>query len=244
MQKRSWLLISLMVLLTITACGNNADEDTEELAMLEVEFEVPESLEVGETLKLEAVVTYGDEMVTDADEVIFEVWEKGDRENGKMIDAENNGDGTYTAETSFGEDGIFEMYAHTTARSLHTMPKREVVVGKGSDYEDVEEASGFQTEGFDMHFMEPEDVAVDEETELMVHLMLNDEEFEHAYVRYEIWNNNNPDDRDWVDAGESTAGEYIASYIFTEDGTYNIQIHVEDDDELHEHEQHQIEIND
>lgn len=244
MQKRIWILISLIVLLIISACENDAGEDTEELATLEVEFEVPESLDVGETLVLEAVVTYGDETVTDADEVIFEVWEKGDRENGEMIDSENNGDGTYTAETSFDHDGIFEMYAHTTARTLHTMPKREVVVGDGGEYEDDDEANEFHTEGFDMHFMEPEDVKVDEETELMVHLILDDNEFENANVRYEIWNDNNPDDRDWVDADESTAGEYVASHVFTEDGTHNIQIHVEDDDELHEHERHQVEIND
>lgn len=121
---------------TLAACGDN--EAVDELAMLEVEFEIPETLDVGETLKLEAVVTYGEETVTDADEVVFEVWEKDDQDNSEMIEAENNEDGTYTAETSFDDDGIYEMYAHTTARAMHTMPKREVVVGEGGEYEDAD----------------------------------------------------------------------------------------------------------
>ena len=42
---------------------------------------------------------------------------------------------------------------------------------------------------------------------------------------------------------ESVAGEYTASYTFAEVGSYKIQIHVEDDKELHEHEEHIIEVN-
>lgn len=130
-----------IALVILAACGNNDDTNNylDGLVVLEVGFDVPETLEVGETLVLEAVVTYGDEIVDDADEVVFEVWEKGKQDESDRIDSKNNGDGTYTAEVTFDEDGIYEMYAHTTARAMHTMPKREVIVGEGGDYEDLDE---------------------------------------------------------------------------------------------------------
>src|SRR5690625_6648091 len=74
-----------VILLSLAACGTNADND--EIHMLEVEFDVPEQIDVGEPLVLEAVVSYGDEPVKDADEVTFEVWEKNDRDNAVFYDA-------------------------------------------------------------------------------------------------------------------------------------------------------------
>lgn len=226
--------------LLFTACGNN--NDTDELLPLDVQFDVPESLEVGETLLLEAIVTYGDEFVVNADEVVFEVWEKGDQQNSDMIDAENNGDGTYTTELTFNEDGIFEMYAHTTAHDLHTMPKREIIIGEGGDYEDVEENDQFHTEGFDMYFNELEVVKTDDHVDLTVNLELNNEALIDAKVRYEIWEEKVPDERDWVDAEEENDGIYTTQHTFNKEGIYHIQVHVEDDDELHEHKTYTVEV--
>jgi|SRR5699024_4949192 len=119
----------------LAACGGeNSNESSEELLSLDVEFIVPESVEAGETVELKAEVTYGDEAETDAS-VEFEVWETGDEENSDKLEAENHGDGTYTAEYTFDQDGVFEMYAHTDAQNLHTMPKKEIVVGEGADEE-------------------------------------------------------------------------------------------------------------
>lgn len=236
MRKKITLLSIALLVLLLVACG-----DDDELHILEVDFIVPETAEVGETVELEAIVTYGDEAVTDADEVVFEVWEKNDQENSEMIDATNHEDGTYTAEVTFDHDGIFEMYAHTTARDMHTMPKKEIIVGEGGEYADEEDNTAFHTEGFDMHFVELDDVKVDEETELTVHIQIHEKPLENAKVRYEIWHEGMDDDRDWVDTNESTAGEYVGIYTFdTADTTYNIQVHVEDDADLHEHAQYEI----
>src|SRR5699024_6300160 len=109
----------------LVACGNDDGAD-DELLMIEVDFIVPEAVDVGETVELLAEVTYGDEKELDA-EVKFEVWEKGDEENSDMLEATNNGDGTYTADYTFDRDGIFEMFAHTDAQHQHVMPKKEIV---------------------------------------------------------------------------------------------------------------------
>lgn len=236
-----FLMFATIIVLTV-GCGEKDELDG--LTMLEVEFEVPETAEVNEIIELKAIVTYGDEFVTDARQMDFEVWERGKRDEGEWIEAENHGDGTYTTEVSFDHDGIFEMYAHTTARGLHTMPKREIIVGEGGDYEDIDNDSHFHTEGFDMHFMNPKDATINSDTKLTVNITMNDEPFEGAEVRYEIWNYDVSDKHDWIDAEEINSGEYVADHNFSESGTYNIQIHVEADDDLHEHEEYEIEVRD
>ena len=84
-----------------------------------------------------AVVTQGDEKVEDADEVVFEVWEEGKKDDSVKIESTNEKDGLYTAETTFDHDGLFHVQVHVTARGLHTMPIKEVTVGNGGTYEEA-----------------------------------------------------------------------------------------------------------
>lgn len=241
MKNKLFLFITVLSLLLLVACGGNKKDENEELLIVEVDFIVPETVEVGETVELKANVTYGDEVEKDAT-VKFEVWETGDQENSELIEAENNGDGTYTTEYTFNHDGVFEMYAHTDAQSQHTMPKKSITVGEGGNYDEEQDDSEFHTEGFDMHFTEPEDIATGKETELMVHLTLDEESLEDANVRYEVWPDGEEDSTFWVDAEETVAGEYVGQHSFEEAGKYHIQIHVKDNKDLHEHAEYEIEV--
>src|SRR5690625_5699538 len=74
MIKRWGMVLLALVLAMLVAC-NNDDEPTndeattdeeDELVALEVEFNVPETADADETVELEAIVTFGDEMVDDA----------------------------------------------------------------------------------------------------------------------------------------------------------------------------------
>lgn len=125
MKNKIWTLI--LLLLVLSACSNN---DSEELKMLQVDFQLPETANIDETVELKAIVTYGDEKVTDADQMEFEYWKVKDRDDSTFIDGESNGDGTYTAEISFDQEGDYELYAHTTAEELHTMPKKMTPIVK------------------------------------------------------------------------------------------------------------------
>lgn len=234
-------IILVVLIISLVACNDTQEENNDDIAMLDVEFNVPDEVDVGETVELEAIVTYGDEDVTDADDVNFEVWEKGDEENSDRYDATNHGDGTYTAEVTFEKDGIFEMYAHTTARDLHTMPKREITVGEGGNYENVDDENSFHTEGFDLNFKDIGKVKIDEEVSLNVEVTLDDEHLSDANVRFELWMDDEDDDRTWIDA-EETDEQYEAIHTFTEPGSYHIQIHVENDEDLHEHAQYEVEV--
>lgn len=130
--RKCFLFMLAFIIIILTACSENKGEEAEnldELKALEVEFEIPETAEVGETILLKAIVTYGDEKVENADEVKFEYWEGENEDDSTTIESTNNGDGTYTAEITFERGGVFSIYAHTTARDMHTMPKKSITVG-------------------------------------------------------------------------------------------------------------------
>ncbi len=141
MRKLMYYTFLLVILGVLVACGNNKDtqNSTEELASLDVNFTVPETAEPGDTVELIADVTYGGEPVPDASEMIFEIWPQGNQDAGEKIDGENQGDGTYTLDYTFEEAGIYEMYAHTTAHSLHWMPKKQINVGNVAETEQKED---------------------------------------------------------------------------------------------------------
>lgn len=234
-----------LVMGILAACGKEDDHEviTEplELEQISVELTVTNEVEIDETVHMSSLVKIGDRKIDQADEVVYEIWEEGKKAESVTIDSVNEGEGVYTAETSFDEDGLFHIQVHATAEMQHSMPIETVTVGDGGEYEESDEPD-YHTEGFAMHFMKPANVEAGNEGSLLVHVELEDEALEDLDVRYEIWHENNPDQHDWVDATEENAGEYHASYIFEEAGAYTIVIHVEDDDELHEHEEHVIEI--
>ena len=138
------LIILALFVLVLAACSNGDQEETtdssndanesEELTALEVEVDIPEQVEVGETVELKALVTYGEEDVTDAEEMNFEYWKKVDQDNSETVETTNNGDGSYTVEVTFEEEGVYEMFAYTTAKGQHNMPQASITVG------DVEES--------------------------------------------------------------------------------------------------------
>lgn len=126
--KKIIVIMAFSGILFLAACGNS-DEVTLNTEIIETEFNSAETVEPGETMKISVTVTQGDELVEDADEVVYEVWESGNREGSEMLTAKHIGDGVYEAETSFETEGLYFVQAHTTARSLHVMPKQEITVG-------------------------------------------------------------------------------------------------------------------
>src|SRR5699024_9704099 len=158
----------------------------------------------------------------DADEVVYEVWkddedqddnekdqeseddqDAGDEDDmfsddSEMIEATNHKDGTYTAETSFDEDGVYTDQVHVTARDLHTMPLHDISVGEGWRKDDEHDEHGDE-ESVSSHFLEPEEGSNDEESKLMTHHQNDNETITNANVTYEIENENEEDEREKVE---------------------------------------------
>ena len=221
MKRILWIVFISVFALILAACSNetkNNRDDDGVPEMLEVELTVQETAEIDEKIVLKAFVTQGEEKIIDADQVDFEIWEEGKKADGKMIEAKNKKDGTYTTEVSFDHDGLYTVQVHVTARGQHTMPKKLVTVGEGAP-EEERDHDGHEHEhsdGFSMHFLKPNVVEKGKETALIVHLQYEDHPLEKVNVRYEIWNYDVSDKHEWLDAEEGAPGEYSSSFTFSE----------------------------
>ena len=133
---KKWLLSLVAVPVLLMGCASNeqavdTNKEPVDVAALEVFVDIltPEEVAVDETVELAAHVTQNKENVNDAEAVEFEIWESGYREDAQKIDGKLDADGVYKAETTFNHEGVYYMYAHTTARGLHVMPKQQIIVG-------------------------------------------------------------------------------------------------------------------
>lgn len=121
--------------LLLAGCGaeeakvDNAAAAEQEVQELKVEVLTEAAGETGEWT-LEAYVSQGGEAVNDADEVKFEIFEAGKKDDSVKIDYTDVKDGVYSVKHTFEEEGVYYFIPHVTARSLHTMPTQQVVVGQ------------------------------------------------------------------------------------------------------------------
>ncbi|WP_163536977.1 FixH family protein [Gracilibacillus sp. YIM 98692] len=246
--------ILIVFLLFLTACGNNAQQqdEQEELKELTVNFHVPETAEAGENVTLEAKVTYGEEPVTDAEYVQFEYWHEDDEEHSTTVEAQHQEGGNYTADISFSNSGTYEIYAHTQARQLHTMPKKSIVI-EGDEEKSTDEAqhSDEHTEEEDHHHHHDQSLSIDleqangfvksETAKFTIHLQMDHEPLTDANVRLELFTDES-EKHIWIDAEELEDGTYVGSHEFQQVATYTSVIHVTSDNGLHEHKEYDIQV--
>lgn len=160
---KKWLA-SVFVAVPLLLVGCNSEDDTAidtndgdvDVSSLEVKVDIltPEKVAVNEKVQLQAKVTQSDKAVDDADSVEFEIWESGYRDKGKMLEGTLDKDGVYQADFTFDHDGVYYMFAHTTARGMHVMPKKKIVVGNPDMSKVVEDNSSDSMDDMDMDMEE------------------------------------------------------------------------------------------
>jgi hypothetical protein len=143
---KKWLYSTIAVPFLLFGCGEEEVEvDTLDNGVMPaeviVEIQTPEQLNVNEPIELSAKITQNNEAVNDADEVKFEVWESGFRNDGQMLEGELTEEGVYVVDYTFNHDGVYYMFAHTTARGLHVMPKKKLIVGDPDMSKVIEDTS-------------------------------------------------------------------------------------------------------
>ncbi|MGN7176113.1 FixH family protein [Paenibacillus sp. FSL R5-0490] len=240
------ILFSLMAgLLVLGGCSQSDEEkpakNDEVPQIIEAVIEVPETINPGERVTLAVTVKQGGEAVKDADEVKFEVWQEGQKENGKMIEAKHGSEGKYTAEHAFAEEGLYYVQSHVTARSQHTMPMVSVQVGEvkagdsetGHDQENEDGHSHGHGGEVSIELQAPDQVHANEQTQLSALVDNEGEPLADAKVKLEI--SLNGETPQWVNMSEPEPGKYTAGHQFTNAGTYTITTHVEKGDDIHEH---------
>jgi len=129
-------MMAVSLIFFFAACNKENDQKNEVPDLVEVELTItPEQGEANQPVTMEAKVTQGGEAVTDADEVVFEIWRSKD-ENHEKIKVEHAENGIYRLEKSFPQNGTYYIISHVTARDMHTMPKKEFIIGEPSEPED------------------------------------------------------------------------------------------------------------
>lgn len=247
MKKLSFILIVLFALL-LSACGqaeeeNNAAQD-QAMEPIDVQLEGPEETGLNETVTFKATVVQGEEPVDDADEVEFEIWKDGLKDDSEMIQATHEGNGVYSIETMFAEDGVYTVQSHVTARTMHSMPKQEVIAGSG-EAEEAENDNQEESEHehghshINIELQQPEELIAGEESQFVASVKNEEETLKEAAVTFEVWKEDE-EKHDWIDTSETNSG-YKAELTFEEEGSYIINIHVKKED-IHDHKEYEVEV--
>ncbi|WP_453994270.1 FixH family protein [Bacillus nitroreducens] len=241
--KKTILFLLIVAMFALVACNSETESkntDTTELVPLEVDLTIsPNEMNPGDEVTFLAVVTQGDETVEDADEVQFEIRQNANGES-EFLDGEHQSNGEYTAVKTFDSEGIYSVTAHVTARSMHTMPTVEVVIGNP---EVADELEGETTDTNEHHHHGSGDIAIDfpleaeyikgKQSTVQVSFEESNVLLTDARVRFEIWKDG-ADKHEFIDASETDEGVYQSEYTFAESGTYHVQVHLEKGD-IHEH---------
>ncbi|GLC89862.1 FixH family protein [Lysinibacillus piscis] len=125
---KKWLVALVAVPALLVGCGEKELKEPKMPEMLEVEILTPQEIVINAKVELAVQVEQGGKDVDNAT-VEFEVWESGKRDEGQMIEGKLDKDGIYKATTIFDHDGVYYMYAHTTANGIHNMPKQQFTAG-------------------------------------------------------------------------------------------------------------------
>lgn len=247
MKKIATLLFSLSIILT--ACSQEENKQEEKPPeLLEVSINTADTITTNQETTIEAIVTQGNEKVTAADEVKFELSKAGE-ENHETIKAKHFKNGIYTIQKTFNESGNYVIVAHVTANSMHAMPKKEVSVepgapSKGEQTPHSEQPTGdshdHHTSKVELEFHVDGPLTSQKPHQLKASFKQNNHPVTGALVRFEIWDDNSSP-HIFHNSIEGPTGEYSLSHTFSTPGKYTVKIHIEKG-ELHDHTEEVVEV--
>ncbi|MDX1805425.1 MAG: FixH family protein [Paenisporosarcina sp.] len=133
--KRFLAIGSVLAALTLSACATKEEpqsKTTDEVPeLVEVDLNVPETASANVEVIFTAAVTQGEEIVEDADEVKFEVKNINTGEK-ELLEAHLN-EKQYEGKYKFTTKGTYDVTSHVTARDMHTMPTKQIVISAGEE---------------------------------------------------------------------------------------------------------------
>ncbi|UTT42767.1 FixH family protein [Exiguobacterium aurantiacum] len=243
--KRFGVTFGLVGMFVLGACGadeaTNSTETVQSMEPVEAELNVPATADKDEAVTLAVRVTQEAEAVDDADEIKFEVWKNGAKEESEMIKASLTEDGVYEAEATFAEEAVYTVQVHVTARSMHTMPTTNVTVGHPETAAEAEaEEDHHHHAGADI-VLDQTQAVVNEAQPFTVNVEIEHEALTGADVQLEVFKDG-ADKHDWVKLDETADGNYTGEHTFPETGTYNVQVHVTKGHDIHEHIMETVEV--
>ena len=125
------ICLLIVFLWIISGCSNHdtVHHGAEVGELIDVLVEIDtQPIKIHDEVVIKAKIMQGQEVVTDATEVKFEIWRDGDEER-EMIEGEiHPEEEVYFINKIFHEPGLYYVIAHVTARNMHSMPKLELEV--------------------------------------------------------------------------------------------------------------------
>ncbi|WNF35789.1 FixH family protein [Bacillaceae bacterium IKA-2] len=121
-------LATLFIVLLLVACNSNTEE-INYLDPIEVELITNDDLEVNAEINTQAVISQSGNPVSNVSEVIFEIWQHGNKETYITVDGTEVGEGVYEVTWRAEEEGIYYIYYHITAAGMHRMEKIHFIIG-------------------------------------------------------------------------------------------------------------------
>ncbi|MBP3951211.1 FixH family protein [Bacillus suaedae] len=236
--------IMLLLIVLLSACGQdelNSGGQAVELLPIEVELVAPLEANTNEEITFEASVTQGEELVDDADEVLFEIWLEGQKESGQTLEPSEQEENNYFITHTFTEPGTYHVQAHVTARELHRMPVAQITISEEpqeqahaehdheNDSTDNEQAEKHEHQH---HHGEVEIDAQVVDSELLLSATLDGSMLKGAKLTIEVKDSSGETVK-WLDLSEKEAGIYVGSESDLE-GPTDVVIHIVKD-EFHEH---------
>ncbi|GAF23181.1 hypothetical protein JCM19047_2980 [Bacillus sp. JCM 19047] len=122
-------IISMTVFLSACSFTSNNPEAYTAFQPLQVRVELPDSISEGGKQTIYASVSQGEEEITDAELVRFEVW-SNNHEQHEYVTATAEGNGIYAVEVDFNQEGLYFAKAFTQVGDLYAMPTKRFAVGK------------------------------------------------------------------------------------------------------------------
>lgn len=241
---RVGMTIGVVGLMVLGACGEKEEQAAavpQSMEPVEAELNVPATADRDEEVMLAVRVTQDGKAVDDADEIKFEVWKNGAKEESEMTKATLTEDGVYEAETTFADEAVYTVQVHVTARSMHTMPTTNVTVGHPETAAEAEaEEEHHHHAGADI-VLDPTQAVAGEAQPFTVNVEIEHEALTGADVQLEVFQDG-ADKHEWVKLEETEGGNYAGEHTFAENGTYNVQVHVTKGHDIHEHIMETVEV--
>jgi len=244
---KKYILLLVCLFFVIAGCSKGKEEKQTERTNevpkpVEVSIQTPETINVNTEVPIQAVVTQGGKTVDDADDVQFEIWKAG-QEKREKIAAKHEGKGVYSIKKTFLEDGTYSVIAHVQVGDLHTMPQKDIVVGKQEKAveENKTQSDDDNHEGqVSIEFRTNEAITVNKEVTLSAVIKNQNQPLTEAAITFEVWPEGQ-EQHEFIDATEGDTGEYTTKKAFAAKGVYQVQVHVKKG-EIHDHKPFTIEV--
>ncbi|WP_134699496.1 FixH family protein [Ammoniphilus sp. YIM 78166] len=147
MKISKFIFLPFILVFFLTACSlNSLDEEAvnyfKKETPLQVDLIVSQPITLNETQTIKAILMQNGETVAGLNDVQFILWKKDSLGSQQAINASNDGNGEYSVEKIFTEQGVFYVKVLATSKGSTVMPTKQFIVGELSE----EELKEFQKE--------------------------------------------------------------------------------------------------